>query len=108
MTKPPRRPKHLWAAITSRSAFGSSMQGVIIVVYRFAHPMLWSTSDINDVLFQVDTLYNESGGHIDWPLAERMIMARMAEHCEDTRNEIIKGTHIAQEFNLFRDTSAER
>lgn len=36
-----------------------------------------------------------------------MMMARMAEHCEDTRNEIIKGTGIAQEFHIFRDTSAE-
>lgn len=44
---------------------------------------------------------------MDWPLAERMVMARMAEHCEDTRNEIIKGTYMPQQFHIFRDTSAE-
>lgn len=83
------------------------MQGVINVVNRFAHPAIWNANEINAVLIQVDTLHNDCGGHIDWPLAERMIMARMAEHCEDTRNEVIKGTQIVQEFNLFRDTSEE-
>lgn len=47
MTKPPR---HLWASITSRSAFVSALQGIINTVNRFAHPSIWNVSEINDVL----------------------------------------------------------
>lgn len=83
------------------------MKVVINVVNRFGHPRLWNASEINDILIQVDTLYNICGGHVDWPLTERMMMAHMAEHCEETRIEIIKGTNVAQEFHVFRDTSAE-
>lgn len=62
MTKPPR---HMWAAITSRTTFGAAVQGVINVVNRFAHPSLWNEIEIKDVLIQVETLYNDCGGHVD-------------------------------------------
>lgn len=104
MTKPP---KHLWAAITSRATFGSAVEGVVSVVNRFTHPSIWSASEISDVLHQVDALHNDCGGHADWPLLERMFTARMAEHCEDVRAEIIKGTHISPQFQTFRDASEE-